>query len=142
MLDSLSGEIIQVIVGSDSPVTLSVHENLICGSSDFFKIAMSSVWRESRGRSIELKDDKPDTFEIYQHWLYCGTVPTKDNSREKDKDETVYLQLAEAYVLGDKLRDGNFKDVIIDAILHKSRFKDSDGTSSFSWGRSYPIHLR
>lgn len=124
MLDSLSGEIIQVIVGSDSPVTLSVHENLICGSTDFFKIAMSSVWRESRGRSIELKDDKPHTFEIYQNWLYCGTVPTKDDSRKAV--ETEYLQLAEAYVLGDKLRDGNFKDVIIDAMLHKSRFKDSD----------------
>lgn len=86
---------------------------------------MSSVWRESRGRTIELKDDKPDTFEIYQHWLYSGTVSTRDDSGEPDDPE--YLQLAEAYVLGDKLGDGDFKDVIIDAILHKSRLKVSGG---------------
>lgn len=36
--------------------------------------------------------------------------------------------MADAYVLGDKLRDGNFKDVIIDAMLHKSRSKFSDRT--------------
>lgn len=88
---------------------------------------MSSDWKESRERSIELKDDNPDTFEIYQHWLYFGTVPTRDDESSKT-DEAEYLQLAEAYVLGDKLGDGNFKDVIIDAMLHKSLPKVSDGT--------------
>lgn len=88
---------------------------------------MSSVWRESRERSIELKDDNPDTFEIYQHWLYSGTVPTRDDDLDQ-MDDAEYLQLAEAYILGDKLRDGNFQDVIIDAMLHKSRSKVSDGT--------------
>lgn len=89
---------------------------------------MRSDWKESRERSIELKDDDPDTFEVYQHWLYFGTVPTRDDMSGKT-DDAEYLQLAKAYVLGDKLRDGNFKDVIIDAMLHKSRSNVSDGIS-------------
>lgn len=104
---------------------------------------MSSVWREPRDRSIELKDDNPDTFEIYQHWLYFGTVPTRDDESGKTADAE-YLQLAEAYVLGDKLRDGNFKDAIIDAMLHKSRSKFSDGTSvvtSFFPGEHVVRHI-
>lgn len=89
---------------------------------------MSSDWKESRERSIELKDDDPNTFEVYQHWLYFGTVPTRGDESSKSH-EAEYLQLAQAYVLGDKLRDGNFKDVIIDAMLHKSLPELSDGTS-------------
>lgn len=38
-----------------------------------------------------------------------------------------YFQLGKAYVLGDKLRDGAFKDVIIDVILEKSCSKASNG---------------
>lgn len=79
---------------------------------------MSSDWKESRERSVALKDDDPDTFEVYLHWLYFGTVPTRDD----ESSDTEYLQLAKAYVLGDKLGDGNFKDVITDAMIHKSRF--------------------
>lgn len=130
IVDSLSGGIIQVIVGSDSLVTLYVHENVICASSDFFKAAMSSDWKESRERSIELRDDEPDAFQIYQHWLYCGTIPTRNGDADM-KSNIEYLELAKAYVLGDKLRDGNFKDVIIDAALHKSSSVISDGAYLF-----------
>lgn len=91
---------------------------------------MSSNWKESRERSIALKDDDPDTFEVYLHWLYFATVPTRDDDETDQTSDAEYLQLANAYVLGDKLRDGNFKDVIIDAMLHKSRSKFSDGTPS------------
>lgn len=76
---------------------------------------------------MELRDDDPDKLEIYLQWLYCGTVPTRDEELGKI-DDAKYLQLAQAHLLGDTLRDYNFKDVIIDAILHKSLSWISDGT--------------
>ncbi|MCJ1348330.1 hypothetical protein MMC31_006561 [Peltigera leucophlebia] len=128
--DSLSGGVIRVVVGSDPLVTLHVHENVICASSDFFKAAMRSEWKESKERSIEFKDDDPETFEIYLHWLYCGTVPTRDDEEEPTSD-VEYLQLGKAYVLGDKLQDGTFKDVIIDVMMNKRGSRASDGGQYF-----------
>lgn len=90
---------------------------------------MNSDWKESRERSIELREDDPNTFEIYQHWLYCGTIPTRDDGIGRTNAE--YLQLAKAYVLGDKLRDGNFKDVVIDAMQLRSRSIYADGKCYF-----------
>lgn len=42
-------------------------------------MAMNSDFKESRERSIALKDDNPDTFEVYLHWLCFATVPTRDD---------------------------------------------------------------
>lgn len=91
---------------------------------------MSSDWKESKERSIELSDDDPETFEIYQHWLYCGTIPTRNDVGDSAID-VEYLQLGKAYILGDKLRDGTFKDVIIDAILNRTSSRASDGLCHF-----------
>lgn len=63
--------------------------------------------------------------------MYCGTVPTRADLHKTV--ETEYFQFAEAYVLGDKLRDSNFKDAIIDTMLDKSRCKVSDGASTGSF---------
>jgi hypothetical protein len=125
-VSSLSGRPIEVFVGLEPPTPFSVHEKLICASSDFFRNAMARDWKESKQRSIHLKDDDADTFELYLHWLYRGTLPVRINEPGL-VGNSEYLQMAKAYVLGDKLQDGDFKDVIIDAIIDKCKSIASDG---------------
>ncbi|KAF2175249.1 hypothetical protein K469DRAFT_611324, partial [Zopfia rhizophila CBS 207.26] len=115
------------------PVALSVHEKLICSSSDFFKNAMNRDWKESKQRLVHLEDDDPDMFQLYLHWLYRGTLPVRiDEPGPVGNSE--YLQLAKAYILGDKLQDGDFKDVVIHAIIDKCKSKASDGRHWFPVG--------
>jgi hypothetical protein len=120
-------------VGLEPPIPFSVHEKLICASSDFFRNAMARDWKESKQRSIHLKDDDADTFELYLHWLYRGTLPVRINEPGL-VGNSEYLQMAKAYVLGDKLQDGDFKDVIIDAIIDKCKSIASDGRNWFPVG--------
>jgi len=112
-------------VGSESPVTFSVHENLICAASDFFKKATSREWKESKERSIKLEHDA-EVFQIYLHWLYRHTLPLRVDEPGLSGN-TEYVQLANAYVLGDFLQDTHFKDAVIDAIIDKTSSKASDG---------------
>jgi hypothetical protein len=130
---SLSGKAIEVIVGLKPPTTLIAHENLVCASSVFFNKAMSQDWKEAKERSIKFEDEDPDVFQLYLHWLYRGTLPVRiDEPGQEGNAE--YLQLAKACVLGDKLQDGDFQDVIIDAIVDKCKSEASDGRTWFPVG--------
>jgi len=113
-------------VGSEPSVTFSVHEKLICASSDFFEKALSGKWKESKERSVKLEWDHPEAFQLYIHWLYYHTLPIRIND-PGFAGNAEYVLLANAYVLGDMLQDGNFKDAIIDAIIDKSNTSALDG---------------
>lgn len=111
---------IEIVVGTDRPVTFCVHEELLRASACFFKAALSHDWKEARSRTISLNSDEPEIFRLYMHWLYRGTLPTRIASRNAIVDNKEYLQLSKAYVLGDKLQDGHFTDAVMDAIIDKS----------------------
>ena len=121
------------MVGPEPPVTFSVHENVICSSSEFFKKAMSGEWKESNERSIRLENDKPEVFQIYMHWLYHCHLPVRiDDPGLAGNAE--YVQLANAYILGDILQDVDFKDAVIDAMIDKSSSNALDGHHWFPVG--------
>ncbi|PTB42335.1 uncharacterized protein TrAFT101_008577 [Trichoderma asperellum] len=122
----LRGRTLTVTVGSTDPVTFSVHEHLICRTSDYFKTAMKAYWDTSTSGSVTLKEEDPEVFEVYLHWLYCETLPVRNDSPGQEGNNE-YIQLAQAYVLGEMLQDVNFKDAVLDAILIKSRSTASDG---------------
>ncbi|KAM0244828.1 hypothetical protein ACHAQJ_010712 [Trichoderma viride] len=122
----LRGRALTVTVGSTTPVTFSVHEHLICRNSDYFKTAMKAYWKSSTSGSVTLKEEDPEVFEVYLHWLYCETLPVQNDSPGQEGN-IEYEQLAKAYALGEMLQDVNFKDAVLDAIMIKSRSKASDG---------------
>ncbi|KAH7184112.1 hypothetical protein BKA60DRAFT_644336 [Fusarium oxysporum] len=123
---NLDGRSIEVIVGSSPSVTFSVHENLICSSSDFFKKAVKGGWKESEDRLVRLESDDPDVFSIYLHWLYYHTLPVRiDEPGLAGNAE--YMQLANAFILGDMLQDGNFQDTVMDAMMDKTASEAADG---------------
>jgi hypothetical protein len=114
---------IKVLVGEEPCTTFMVHEKVICASSAFFKVAMRHQWKESKERTVHLEEDKPEIFLMYINWLYNGTIPIDFD----EPDNNQYLRLAQAYVLGDKLRDGDFCDAVVDAIIDGCQHQASDG---------------
>lgn len=113
-------------MGSDPPTTFTVHEHLICSSSEFFKSAMNGNWETSTNRSVNLGEEDPELFDLYLHWLYSQTLLAQNDS-PGHAGNAEYLQLAKAYVLGDMIQDAKFKDAVLDAMLFKSRSLASDG---------------
>ena len=113
---SLSGQSIKLVVGPEPSTILVVHENLICTSSDFFKRLRTGEWREANERTIKFEEGNPNVFQLYLHWLYRGTLPVRIDAPGQIGNAE-YESLAEAYVLGDKLQDGDLQDVIVDTIV-------------------------
>lgn len=113
----------EVIVGGTS---FHVNEKLICAASPFFDRAFGGEWDESRTRTIELREHDAQVFRTYMHWLYLQKLAVRNDAPGSVGNEE-YLHLAKAYVLGDFLSDGDFKDAVIDAILEKSTTTASDG---------------
>lgn len=112
-------------------MSYTVHKNLICEHSQFFKTATKQEWLEESQEPIHLPEDDPDVFQVYLHWLYTNTLPTRINTSGWIGNAE-YIQLAKAYVLGDKLQDGDFQDVVIDMIVDKCKWQSIDG------GKWYP----
>ena len=111
---SLSSKPIEVVVGSEAPVTFYVHEKLLSKSSNFFEAALSHDWKESKERLIKLEEEDAVVFNVYLHWLYHATLPILDTSRSSS-DQSEYSQLAKAFVLGEKLQDNSFKGAVLTA---------------------------
>lgn len=94
---------------------------------------MKAYWETSTSGSVTLKEEDPEVFEIYLHWLYFEKLPVQ-NDNPGLEGNTEYVQLAKAYVLGEMLQDVTFKDAVLDVILIKCRSKASDGHNWFPVG--------
>lgn len=108
-------DIITFIVGKSSPKEFVIHHAVATTCSEFVRDAMKEGWKTAKDRMIPLPDDEPGIFGIYQTWLYAHSIPTDYASDDEDKT------LVEAYILGDKLRDINFKDAVADCVMKRLR---------------------
>ncbi|KAL7936955.1 hypothetical protein V8C35DRAFT_332213 [Trichoderma chlorosporum] len=122
----LQGRVLTIEVGSANPKTFHVHKNLICHTSVYFETALKDHWQTSPSEPVALKEEDPEIFEVYVHWLYFGTLPVQ-NDKPGLEGNAEYVQLAKAYVLGDFLVDVNFKNAVMDTMFIKSHSMASDG---------------
>lgn len=84
-----------VLVGVEK-VKYTVHTDIICARSDFFKAACKEHWQEGQARVVPLPDTEPDTFQMYMD-LLCNRL-VYDNASSS-------LPLIKFYVLGNFLGD-------------------------------------
>lgn len=107
-----------VIVGEEKK-KFFVHECIVSASSDFFKNALKSDWKEGASRTVELPTKDPEIFKIYLNWLYFGLFCiTTDGNRtsasgymSQDKE---WGRWSACYLLGSFLLDTAFGDALID----------------------------
>lgn len=53
----------------------SVHKNLLCKTSTFFKHAFDSDFIEARSNRLELVEESVKEFAVFLRWLYSGKIP-------------------------------------------------------------------
>ncbi len=111
----LGGDILCFNVGQDPVQTFTIHESLLLERSEFVRAAVTGEWKEGQERLIVLPHQEPETFALYQQWLYIGTI-TSQNGDDRDDE---YQLLVKAYVLGEQFLDIEFKDAVVDAIVCK-----------------------
>jgi hypothetical protein len=93
----------------------TVHGELICGSSEFFRNALSREWRESKERLVKLPSRQPKAFQLYVQWLYTGRLHLSPRSVEANST-TERTNIKEGYLLADYLQDTKYKDTLVDAL--------------------------
>ena len=68
-------ETVTIKAGQDTKVQLfTIHKELLCNSSDFFKSTFNNHFIESETGCLELVAVDPMTFEVLYQWLYTGSV--------------------------------------------------------------------
>lgn len=68
-----SERIVEVVVGPSETIW-RLHENLLSATSDFFKAAFNSGFKESLEDRILLPEDDPHAFELFVRWLYVRAL--------------------------------------------------------------------
>lgn len=120
---STSGSIIACRVGTPH-TTFLVHRAVLYKSSEFLKthakIESNDIDSES---SISLPDLNTEAFALYSKWLYSSAIISIPKA-VTPKDDTEWMVLASAYVLGEQLIDMDFKNTVIDALRAKIKSKD------------------
>lgn len=89
----------KLVVGS-SKVKFSVHKEMLCGVSSFFKSALNGSFREGREQTITLPEDDPDIFDLFVQWLYTKNYEIQGSDGRLD--QTFYTEAVQLYCLADK----------------------------------------
>lgn len=71
---------------------------------------MKPEWRSDPNKPIELHDTCSSDFEAYSQWLYTRLLPSEDSYRR-------FSALSGLYVLGERLMDDTFQQIIIDHMI-------------------------
>ncbi|EKD16219.1 uncharacterized protein L3040_009541 [Drepanopeziza brunnea f. sp. 'multigermtubi'] len=72
-----SSNMVTIYVGPDRKCW-TVHENLICDRTRFFRSAFRGGFAETTEKSIWLEDDDPEIFKLFVEWLYGSDLRCKE----------------------------------------------------------------
>ena len=106
-----------------------VHEQLLCEHAPFFRSATKEEWEEGKEHTIPLPDDDPEVVSLYLNGVYNGRISSQRSTAETGTDENCLL--VKAYIFGEKIQDGRFKDAVIDAMIKSTRALDEEGHTWF-----------
>ena len=101
-------------VGRNETSSLHVHTAILTRSSKFLQNAMKPEWRTDATKPIDMSDVNLTIFEGYCAWLYTGNVLYHGKYQR-------YLYLACLYVVGERLMDTAFQDVIGAAFISRQK---------------------
>ena len=88
---SLDGTAMNILVGQkETPV--SVHPQVLIGSSAFFQGALKKEWLGEEP-AIKLPEDETPTVQAYVTWLYTGSILCKREADTVRKTISIVLML-------------------------------------------------
>ncbi|TIA72821.1 hypothetical protein D6C76_06817 [Aureobasidium pullulans] len=104
--------IVTVVVGSKKK-SYSLHKDLLCFYSDYFRAAFNGSFKEATDGKIELMEVEPEVFDIFQVWLYLRRLQTPENVF------TCFMRLAQLWVFGGKHQVPLLQNEVMDDIFAK-----------------------
>jgi len=116
-----------ILVGPDK-FQHTVHKDLLCQKSPYFSAAANDCWKEGQEGRVPLPDDDPAAFVLYVQWLYRGRIFSSQDIGDTGGNREEINLLIEAFILGEKLQDQNFKDAVIDSLVHAVDTPDGQDT--------------
>lgn len=119
-----------IVVGEGaSKRTFALHETLATKFSKFFAAAARNGWKESLEKKVSLAEESAELFAIFETFVYTGKVSiTRADDvyidAEGDECDREFSRLEQAWILGERLQAGAFKDAIVDCLIYKVRLSD------------------
>jgi BTB/POZ domain len=121
-------EIITLKVGKGGQqIEFTVHKDVICEASPFFKAACKPENMKPDSRVIELPEDEPEVIQIMVYWIYhneiCINQQVLKREYEGDRDSCVQALttpwglFAQLYIVGKKYKMSSLQNDAIDALL-------------------------
>ncbi|KAH0162774.1 hypothetical protein KCU67_g5806, partial [Aureobasidium melanogenum] len=102
-------ETVTLIVGTEKkPYT--VHKDLLCFYSDYFRAAFQGSFKEAAERKIDLLGVQEDVFEHFQVWLY---------TRRLDFATLSFKAIVELWVFGDQHQIPLLQNYTVDGLFDK-----------------------
>ncbi|KAK3697349.1 hypothetical protein LTR37_017494 [Vermiconidia calcicola] len=119
-----SATITVIVRSGDLERTLTVHEDLICSRSDFFKAACSATWANAAEKVVKLPHSNSRIFRLYLEWIYAKGNDLAGLVRSAVKEiedravrDFIYQVLCWLWVLADYLGDRGCKNEVIDTLI-------------------------
>lgn len=119
---------VMVDVGEDrgEVQTFSVHKEIICNYSDYFRAACTGEFLEAKSGRVRLPEDHAELFDLFVQWVYSQNL----EQVLAQATRPLWTTLVELYILADKLRALTLKNTIMDRMLCKAH-----GALRYSRGR-------
>ncbi|KAK3636982.1 hypothetical protein LTR56_013878 [Elasticomyces elasticus] len=115
-----SQPLIKVLVGLTEEVFL-VHRPVLCSSSGYFTARLKPEWSRQSSDEVRLPDADHSAFNIYVNWLYMrGIARSSLEDDDEDAQSEEWLNLADAFVLGDALVDSEFQASVLETLRFMS----------------------
>jgi BTB/POZ domain len=99
--------------------SFTVHKNLVCNISPFFRGACSSLFREGVNDVVCLPEQDPEAFDIFLEWMYTGRIgsrPHPPNKESAAESEAWWILVTKLYLLAHYLQSTSFGNEVIDLI--------------------------
>lgn len=96
--------------------TFSVHKEIVCHYSDYFRAACKGEFLEARSGKVKLPEDRAEIFDLFVQWVYSQNL----GQVLAEVALSPWTTLIELYVLADKLQVSTLKNAIVDRMLCKA----------------------
>jgi hypothetical protein len=100
--DQHGNDIITLIIGTgESARTYSVHKELLCSASEYFRAALGTGFKEAADKTLTMQDECPIAFAVIYGFLYTGEVRHASfYTRNQVTDQVLWLRTVK---LADKI---------------------------------------